>query len=165
MGTAEFLYTKNVKEIYYQNLNYIPAGTQPDGRTTYKKLDSTLNDVMLLTNIGKGTSWQMAFKVERPFRGGFYASGSYLYGESKSVNDGTSSVARSNWTGAPTGIDVNNPPLTTLQLQPGTPRELRGDRADPDVREAVEPACRSTTTARTGGRTRSGSAATPTATA
>ena len=49
----------------------------------------------------EGQRVAVAFKVERPFRNGFYVSGSYLFGESKSVNDGTSSVARSNWTGAP----------------------------------------------------------------
>ncbi len=119
VGTAEFLYTKNIKEIAYKNLNYIQGGTQPDARYLYKKYDTNLNDAMLLTNSNRGTAWQMAFKVERPFRNGFYVSGSYLYGESQTINDGTSSVARSNWTGAPAGIDVNNPALTTSNYSPG----------------------------------------------
>jgi hypothetical protein len=38
-------------------------------------------------------------------------SGSYIYGRSYAVNDGTSSVARSNWQNNPAGIDVNDPPL------------------------------------------------------
>ena len=119
VGTAEFLYTKNVQEIYYQNLNYTPLSNLPDGRISYQKKNTGLNDVMFLTNSAKGTSWQMAFKVERPFRNGWYASGSYMFGEARSVNDGTSSVARSNWTGAPAGIDVNNPPLTISNYSPG----------------------------------------------
>jgi hypothetical protein len=119
VGTAEFLYTTVVKEIAYKNLNYIQSGNLADGRMTYKKFDSNLNNVLLLTNTDKGNSWQMAFKVERPFKNGFYASGSYLYGQAKSINDGTSSVAASNWYGAPAGYDVNNPALTTSNYSPG----------------------------------------------
>jgi hypothetical protein len=61
-----------------------------------------------------------AFKVERPFRIGLYISGSYSYNVAKSINDGNSSVARSNWAGVPIGVDVNNPPLTTSQYQGGS---------------------------------------------
>jgi hypothetical protein len=39
------------------------------------------------------------------------ASGSYLYGSAKAVNDGTSSQARSNWVNVYTAGDINNPPL------------------------------------------------------
>lgn len=118
VGTAEFLYTKNLKEITYKNLNYIQGGSLPDGRPTFKKQDANLNDVVLLTNSNKGTSWLTSFKIERPFRNGFYFSASYLYGESKSVNDGTSSVARSNWAGVMT-INPNDPALTLSNYSPG----------------------------------------------
>jgi hypothetical protein len=120
VATAELVYTKTVKDILYKNLNWIPTGaTLPDGTVQLKKFDTTLNDVMLLTNTNQGSAWQVALKVERPFRNGFYASGSYLYGRAYSINDGTSSVARSNWLTDPTGIDMNNPPLAISNHDPG----------------------------------------------
>lgn len=125
-GTAEFLFTRNIKDITYKNLNYTPVTTgattlpQPDGRQLYKKVDSTVNDVMLLTNSDQGSSYTIVYKVERPFRKGFYVSGSYMYGRAMSVNDGTSSVAKSNWTGTPISLDPNNPPLTRSNYDVGS---------------------------------------------
>jgi len=120
VGTGELVYSWNVKEIFYQNLNYIPASTLPDGRNVYKKFDSNLNDVMLLTNTGQGKSWSLSYKVERPFRNRLFLSGSYLLNRAYSRNDGTSSVARSNWSGTPIGTDTNNPPLTHSRYEVGS---------------------------------------------
>jgi hypothetical protein len=110
VGIGEFIYTKNLKDILYKNLNYIPTGTLPDGRSTFGKFDSNLNDVLLLTNTDKGHSWSLSFKVERPFKS-FSVSGSYLYGRSFGINDGTSSVARSNWANNPAALTPNDPPV------------------------------------------------------
>jgi hypothetical protein len=128
IATGELLYSNNTSEIAYQNINYIPVGqpdklgntgvsaTQPailpDGRINFHKYDTTLNDVLLLTNTSLGSSWTGSVKVERPFRNGFNVSGSYVYNHSTSINDGTSSIAASNWANNPIGIDVNNPALT-----------------------------------------------------
>jgi hypothetical protein len=120
IGSAELVYTKNIKEINYANINYIPLAKLPDGRNTYKKFDSNLNDVMLLSNTSKGRSWSLSYKVERPFRNRLFVSASYLYNRAYSVNDGTSSVARSNWTGTPIGLDTNNPPLTRSRYEVGS---------------------------------------------
>src|SRR5262249_55661905 len=111
----------------YQNINFVPTGaTQPDGRLVYKKYDTNLNDVMLLTNTDKGSSWTLSFKVDRPFRSGIFVSGSYSYSDAKSVNDGTSSVARSNWTTNPIGLDANNPPLTRSNYAAGNRINIAG---------------------------------------
>jgi hypothetical protein len=53
----------------------------------------------------------VATKIEKPFSRGWYASGSYLYGRAKTINDGNSSQARSNWINVYTPGDINNPPL------------------------------------------------------
>jgi Carboxypeptidase regulatory-like domain len=127
VGTAELVFANNLKDIFYQNINFIPTGaTQPDGRLVYKKLDASLNDVMLLTNSDKGSSWTLSFKVDRPFRNGVFVSGSYSYNDAKSVNDGTSSVARSNWTTNPIGLDTNNPPLTRSNYSAGNRVNIAG---------------------------------------
>src|SRR5262245_60179316 len=59
-GTAEVLFSTNVKEIKYQNLNYTPVGTLPDGRPRYGKVLSTINDVVLLTNTSEGGQWSVS---------------------------------------------------------------------------------------------------------
>jgi hypothetical protein len=120
VGTAELVFSNNVEDIFYQNINFVPTGaTQSDGRLLFKKFDTNLNDVMLLANTSKGSAWTLSFKVDRPFRNGLFVSGAYSYNDAKSVNDGTSSVARSNWTTNPIGFDPNNPPLTRSNYAAG----------------------------------------------
>jgi hypothetical protein len=118
VGIGEFIYTKTLKDVLYRNLNYVPTGTLPDGRSTFSKFDTTLNDVLLLTNTDKGKSWSLSFKLERPFKR-FSASGSYLYGRAFGINDGTSSVARSNWGNNPAGLTPNDPPLSRSRYDVG----------------------------------------------
>jgi hypothetical protein len=119
VGTAEMVFTKDLQGISYQNINFVPLGTAPDGRTTYQKLNANLNDVMLLSNTTKGDAWTISLKLDRPFRNGLMLSGSYSYNDAHSINDGTSSVARSNWTTNPIGLSTNNPPLTRSNYSAG----------------------------------------------
>jgi hypothetical protein len=113
IGTAEVLFASNLKEIKYQNLNYVQTGTRSDGRPVYSRKLATVNDAVLLTNTDQGGQWSISYALNRPFKNGFQLGGSYLYGRAKSIMDGTSSVALSNWAGTYTGGDVNNPPLAT----------------------------------------------------
>jgi hypothetical protein len=118
VGTGEFLYSSTVKDINYQNLNYVAAGKLPDGRTTYVKKDPNLNDAILLTNTDLGDSWTAAIKIERPFHRGYNFSGSYLYGQAHAVNDGTSSIAASSWANNPAQYSLDMP-LTRSNYDPG----------------------------------------------
>jgi Carboxypeptidase regulatory-like domain len=119
-GSVEMLFSKTVKDIDYQNLNFVPSGnTLADGRPLFTRKNSSFSDVILLTNTDKGSSWDVSAKLERPFRNGLYASASYRYGTSKSVNDGTSSQAASNWGNAYTPGDPNHLPVTTSNFAVG----------------------------------------------
>ena len=126
VGTAEFLLTKNEKDIYYQNINYAdPTNAQlapnfGDYRLVMSKVDNNLGNVLLLSNTSIGYAWTASYKLERPFKNGFYISGSWLYGRALSVNDGTSSVAQSNWSTDPAAINVNQPAETVSNYDPGT---------------------------------------------
>ena len=138
VGTAEFLYSKTVKDIFYQNLNMKATGLQPDGRIQYNgtgaqpagtawsfgqqtlRPDPNVNNVLLLTNTNQGYNWSAAFKVERPFKNGFTFAASYLYGRAYATVDGTSSVANSNFTGTPVGVDANHPALAVSNYSPGS---------------------------------------------
>ena len=119
LGTVEFYYSKTLQDIAYKNLNLSQSGTRPDGRPTYTRPNRTFSDVILLTNADEGKQWSVTTKLERPFRGGLYAMASYSYGESRSVNDGTSSQAASNWGNAYTRGDPNDVGLGRSRFAPG----------------------------------------------
>lgn len=112
VATGEFIYSNNVKDVKYQNLNLKAAGTRPDGRPYYARLAPELGDAIFLSNTNQGDSWSLAFKVDRPWRDNFHASASYLYNRARSITDGTSSQAASNWGYNMVPGDPNNPPLT-----------------------------------------------------
>jgi hypothetical protein len=120
VGTAELLYTKTLDDINYQNLNYNKVtSTLVTGQTVVGKVNTNLNDVMLLSNTSAGHSWTTTFSVERPYRHGFYFKASYLYGRAYTVNDGTSSVARSNWSNNPYQYNTNAPIESYSNFDPG----------------------------------------------
>jgi hypothetical protein len=121
VGTAEFLYTKTIEDIAYKNLNYVPiTGTQPTtGQILVTKAHTDINDAMLLYNTGQGHTWTTTFSVERPYRHGVYFKASYLYGRAYSLNDGTSSVARSNWSNQPYQYYTNSLNESRGNFDPG----------------------------------------------
>lgn len=103
VGTLEALYTKNINNILYQNLNIAPqAGVVTIGNSTrpwynFTRLDTKFTDVLELTNTNKGYSYSFTAQIQKPISDGWAGSIAYTYGASYSVNDGTSSVALSNW--------------------------------------------------------------------
>ena len=104
VGTAEFLYTKFLNYVRYQNLNIKPAtdnleGT-PDDRPIYNRrdeIDDTYNGIYLASNTNAGYAWNAAFTLSKPWDNGLQAQVSYSYGDSYSLFDGTSSQNSSQW--------------------------------------------------------------------
>jgi hypothetical protein len=124
LATAELLFSRTVEDIRYQNLNLRQTGTRPDGRPVFSfpaagAPGSQYGDVILLTNTDQGRSWTLSFEAKRTFRAGWFLNGSYLYGRSRSIMDGTSSQAASNWGNVYVPGDVNNPPLARSNFDPG----------------------------------------------
>jgi hypothetical protein len=121
VATAELLFSSNVNDIKYQNLNLVQTGTSNlDGRPIYGRAVTALSDVIFLTNTSEGGAWSLNFEMRRQFRDGWYAQGSYTYGESTSILDGTSSQAASNWGNAYIGATgPNDPPNTRSNFDPG----------------------------------------------
>ena len=88
--TAEFLDTKTLQDVFYQNLNYDESGqTRPDGRPVLTRVNTTFSNAFFLTNTDQGDQWTASVKGERRMRNGLFASASYLYGRSNTVNDGS----------------------------------------------------------------------------
>lgn len=110
--TWENLYTKDVNAIYHDNINLELADTNVnDGapadmraRTAFtgNKVDGKYaNAVVMLRNTSKGYSFYSTLQLQKqfvsgPFRG-LGINASYTMGTSRSVTDGSSSVAYSAW--------------------------------------------------------------------
>ena len=98
IGTAEYVWSKTQHDVLWKDLNWQPTGAvRPDGRLVLAKFDNNINDAVLLTNTNQGDTQTLAFKVEKPYRHGFYASGAYLWNRARSISDGGAFVALSSW--------------------------------------------------------------------
>ena len=127
VGTVEFLCSKTLKDIDYENLNRVPGTDDPAstaGRSSCARSPRS-SDVVLLTNTDEGSQWSVVVKLERPFRNGLYFSASYLYGRAKSINDGTSSQALSNWRFVYVPGRHQQPAAGALELRRRAPHQRR----------------------------------------
>jgi hypothetical protein len=102
VGTLEGIYSKNLQDILYQDLNLAPsASTLVLGNTTRpfygQKVNNSYSSIYSLANTTKGYSYNITLSLMRPFSRGWSASISYSLGHSYGVIDGTSSVAASNY--------------------------------------------------------------------
>lgn len=117
--TGEFLYSKNINDIYHLNIglndptenDYVRDGsgtdsrpffnTRPKGSSYTRYISDKANNVILLKNTNKGYSAYTTFKLQKSFLEGalqgLALNASYTFGQSKSVTDGSSSVATSAW--------------------------------------------------------------------
>lgn len=103
IGTADFLYTKTIEDVYYENLNLKgPVGTLngADNRPFYDRrdvIDDTYQGIYLISNTSEGYSYNTTFTLKKPFENGFQGQLSYAYGDSYKIFDGTSSQNSSQW--------------------------------------------------------------------
>ncbi|HUU05262.1 MAG TPA: TonB-dependent receptor [Patescibacteria group bacterium] len=114
IGTVEFIYSKNVNEILYQNKNLQATGaTAAGGRILYNRdVSTSFTDVIYLTNTNKGYQYSLSVQLQKSFNKNSWANFSYSYGQAKDVNSGTSSQASSNFAYNPIRFDPNDPELT-----------------------------------------------------
>ncbi len=127
-GTAELMYSKDVNGIAYFNANLPAAQTRftgPDARPRWtvpvgnaSRIYQNVSNAIVLTNQGQGSSWNLAFSVERAFRNGWFAKAGYTYGVSKNTVD-AGSIASGSWTGNTIALDPNNPVAANSQFSPG----------------------------------------------
>jgi hypothetical protein len=114
IGTLEFIYSKNINDILYQNLNLRATGdTGLGNRIMYARdVSKSFTDVIYLTNSAKGYQYGLSLQLQKSFNKNSWANFTYTYGQAKDVNSGTSSQASSNFGYNPARYDVNNPELT-----------------------------------------------------
>jgi hypothetical protein len=120
ISTIEVIYSKNLNDIKYQNLNLRQTGKIGwGGRILYardydKFTTGTkyFNDVIYLTNSTQGYSYSVSLQFQKSFNKDSWANLSYSYGQAKDVNSGSSSQAASNFNYNPIRYDANEPELT-----------------------------------------------------
>ena len=104
--TFDALYSKGLNNVYFRNLAIEQTGV------TYAVSEAAANDIntapyyssrgdystiIALENTNKGYSYSLSGQIEKRFDFGLDLMAAYTFGHSYSVNDGTSSVAKSNW--------------------------------------------------------------------
>lgn len=120
IATLEFTYNKDLYAINFENANLPATGTPlagPDNRTRYSstkiyggipvptEANPNITNAILMKNYSKGYSTVSTIQLQKNFRN-VYASVSYTYSKSKSINDG-GSIAASTWRDRPVTNDPN----------------------------------------------------------
>ncbi|MEP6591630.1 MAG: carboxypeptidase regulatory-like domain-containing protein, partial [Gemmatimonadota bacterium] len=123
VGTAEFIYDKDINGISYINANLPAAQTNFTGadkrpRYTSNRINSNITGAYVLGNGNKGHSYNMSVALERAFASGFYAKAAYAYGVSKSLID-PGSIASGSWTNNQISANPNAPALSYSGNSPG----------------------------------------------
>lgn len=102
--TIEGIYSKTLNNVFFENLAikqagevYAVPGVKNSAVPYYNIERSDYYSIINLKNTNKGYSYALSMQLEKSFDFGLNLAASYTYGHSKSVNDGTSSVAYSNW--------------------------------------------------------------------
>ncbi len=113
IGTIEAMYTRDIYNFYYQDINLSPnpIGTDINGRELYGDITSltgnpvpksrpapTLGDIFEISNTkAHGYAYSLTEQIVKRFSNNFEGQVAYTYSRSYDVWDVTSSVAQSNW--------------------------------------------------------------------
>jgi hypothetical protein len=115
--TLEGLYSKTLNDAYFKNLAltqsgkiYAIVGNEASAAPFYT-VNKSYASIIDLENTNRGYTYSLSALLEKKFDFGLNTSVSYTFGHSKSVYDGTSSVAYSNWK-YNYAYDSNNPSLS-----------------------------------------------------
>ncbi len=124
--TFEFLFTKNINNASYTNLNISENGesTVTTGAVTRplwtKYQNAAYVQVIKLGNTSKGYSASFTAQLQKVYSQGWSGSIAYTYGTSGSLTDIPSSVALSNWRGVQTVNGLNKTDLATSNFTMGS---------------------------------------------
>ncbi|MDB5191507.1 MAG: outer rane receptor for ferrienterochelin and colicin [Segetibacter sp.] len=131
--TLEGIFTKNINEIYYTNINILPpVGTSQGAgsRTVYPLAlnipitaagTNPYDNAILVSNAPgkKGFSYNLTAAIDKRFTNGFAFNTSYSWGEAVVVHEPTSSVNVSQWRFIETVNGRNNITRSTSDFSPG----------------------------------------------
>ena len=106
IGSVEFIVTKTLNNVYYENVNLKPSvenfGGTPDTRPIFNRgdeIDDQYSRILLGSNTSEGSAKNFTVSLTKPFDNGLTANVSYNYGTASSIFEGTSSQNSSQWRG------------------------------------------------------------------
>ena len=128
IATLEGIYSKTLNNVVYSDINLKNSVAKidtsyshgADTRALYKssdKVNKAFTNVILLSNTNEGFNYSLTGQLSKQFDNGFSAMAAYTYGQAKSINDGASSTALSNWEFVQTSSAANNPDLAISNFQ------------------------------------------------
>ena len=118
--TLEGIYSKTINDMVVKNYDVTATGETfankygvsiGDNRPMFETSTIPYSGIYVLDNVSKGYSYNISLKAEKSFNFGLDVMASYTYGKSKTINNGSSSVAASNWTYNYTHGNPNEPEL------------------------------------------------------
>ena len=102
--TLEGVYTKTLNNVFFENLalnrtgtTYAIPGVEASAAPYYSINKGNYNSIINLRNTNKGYTYAITAQLQKSFDFGLDLNASYTFSRAKSVNDGKSSVAYSNW--------------------------------------------------------------------
>jgi hypothetical protein len=118
IGTAEFLYNRDVNGIYYINANlpaaqsaFVGADNRP--RYTSNRIHSNVSNAIVLKNQDVGRSWNISAALQKTFRQGMFKTAYSYFKAENTVDPG--SIAFGSWNNNQHPGDPNNPGLGISQ--------------------------------------------------
>ena len=120
--TIEGLYSKNLHDIFFQNVNLKEEGVNLSGSGNddrfinvgsgdEQRIDSAYANVFLLTNTNLGYRYSLSASINKKWSDRFNSMIAYTYGMSKDLMNGVRVSAQANWNWNQT-IDANAPRLS-----------------------------------------------------
>ena len=132
-GSIEAIYSKNINEVFYYNANLEnPVGNISNGgdnRPFYSgtdagaRVNNNVSNAIVLSNSNKGYFYSTTFKLEYPYKKGFWGSVAYTYSNAQDLLS-AGSIASGSWTGARSVLGNNN--LDLSNSNNNTPRRIVG---------------------------------------
>jgi hypothetical protein len=131
IGTAEAIYTRDLRNVYMRNANLPDAqASMADGENTRpywtrNRIYNNITGVYVLENTNKGESFVFSIGVARPMRKGFYGSLYYTATYAKDISSNPGSQPGSVWNGLPNTSSPNDIVLGPSQYL--TPHRVVGN--------------------------------------
>ncbi|MGL4908530.1 MAG: TonB-dependent receptor [Bacteroidales bacterium] len=130
IGIVDAIFTKNLNNVYYQNLSIVPTDNNLTGTGDYRPLYTSIdkekypnaskyNNVYLATNTKEGYSYTLSAALEKSFAFGLSLNAAYSFNRALTINDGQSSQNGSQWRTS-TIYGANNSTLKTSVYDAGS---------------------------------------------
>lgn len=133
IGSVEGIYSKNINEVFYYNANLAnPVGNISNGgdnrpfysgNDTGSRVNNNVSNAIVLSNSNKGYFYSTTFKLEYPYKKGFWGSVAYTYSNAQDLLS-AGSIASGSWTGARSVLGNNN--LDLSNSNNNTPHRIVG---------------------------------------